>query len=264
MISDEDVCNFYQYLDIPGVYLDHPFSLQIFRGTSVYRRTGGPGKCERHHGVFQRHHIIPEFCFGCYKVLVEPRTVMELFKLLMVFEEIDLPNDNLRKCLTELREDCAGTYKGLVYSRGIEEGEQVFGLIKEAVATEISPDVPVQLKRGCSEFGAAYPEYASADPGIEPMKYDESWRPYEEDFDKDVTYVEPDSDTRGDAGSEERPVYTPAEIFAMTYWLYYAATIGDESYQPIAGGPLPPIADLKRPPFVGPPGSSSANPGDNS
>lgn len=26
----------------------------------------------------------------------------------------------------------------------------------------------------------------------------------------------------------------------MTYWLYYAAMIGDESYQPFAGGPLAP------------------------
>lgn len=249
VISNEDVCNLYHNQDLPGVYLDHPFSLQIFMGTSSYRRYGGPGKCERHHAVFQRHQIIPEFCFGCHKVFIEPRTVMELFKLLILFEELELPNDNLRKCLTEHRSNIPGFYKGLVYCRGIEEGMEMCEVIRQAVASQISPHIAVNLKRGCAEFGVAYPQYASADPDTEPMIYDESWRAYEEDFDRRVGYGQ--ADVIYEIHAPHTP-YNPAQVFAMTYWLYYAATIGDDSYQELAYGTLPPIEGLKRPPFVSP------------
>lgn len=43
---------------------------------------------------------------------------------------------------------------------------------------------------------------------------------------------------------------SPAEIFAMRYWLRYAATIGDISYLKITGCTLPPIPELNRPPFA--------------
>lgn len=257
MISDDDVCNFYHYLDLPGVYGNDPLTLQIFRGLSTYQRDGYPDRCQRHMEVFRKYRIIAEYCFGCYKVLAEPRTVMEHFKLLMVFQEIELPNDNLRKCMTEVRPDCGGAYKGFIYCRGMDEGMEVRDLVAAAVAREISPEVPVQLKRGCSEYAAAFPEYTRLDPGVEPMTYNERWRIHEEEFDRNVAYSPPGP--RSHDGDED-PAYTPAEIFAMTYWLYYAATIGDDSYRSIAGGTLPPLPELKRPPFVPPPGPGAGSP----
>ena len=251
MISNEDVCKFYQHLDTPGVYdATDPYSLQIFKGKFAYGGEEVPGICQRGGMIFKRFRAIQEYCFQCYKVVVEPRTVMELFKLLILFERLHLPNNNRRKCMTEFRPDCSGTYKGYVYCGGLEEGNEVCAIVKKAVSDEISPDISINFKRGCSEYAAAYPEYAVIKPGIEPMKYNEAWRVHEEYFDKHATWKPRAS---SDSGDEERSTYKPSEIFAMTVFLRYAATIGDDSYLTIAGGVLPPIPGLKRPPFVSPP-----------
>ena len=255
MISNEDVCKFYQSLDTPGVYDGNdPFSLQIFRGKFAYQGVEVPGICQRGGMIFNRFGAIQEYCFQCYKVLVEPRTVIELFKLLMVFATLHLPSNNRRKCMTEFRPRCSGAYKGYVYCGGMEEANEVLAIVRTAVSDEISPDIPVYVRRGCSEFGAAYPEYAQVKPGVEPMKYNESWRVHEEYFEKHAKYTRlSPGDDNHDAGSS----YKPSEVFAMTVFLRYAATIGDDSYLKIAGCVLPPIPDLKRPPFVSapPPGA---------
>lgn len=244
MITDENVCNFYKNLDTPGVYGNSKASLQIFRGKSNFQWV--PGGCERNDAIFKKYHVIPEFCFNCYKVLVEPRTVIELFKLFILFEKPFLPNNHRRKCMTELRTGNSGAYKGFIYCRGREDGEEVFDIAKRAVAEEISADISITLKRGCSHFGAAYPDYSSMKPGIEPMKYDENWRIHEDEFDRNVIYSQPSiSDTDNNVNSG----YSPSEIFAMTFWLGYAATIGDDSYLKISGHSLPPIPGLERPPF---------------
>jgi hypothetical protein len=250
MISNEAVRDLYQSLDTPGVYdATDPYSLQIFRGKFAYGGKEAPGICQRGGMIFKRFGVIQEYCFQCYKVVVEPRTVMELFKLLILFETLHLPNNNRRKCMTELRPNCSGTYKGYVYCGGLEEGNEVHDLVRKAVSNEISPDISINLKRGCSEYAIAYPEYARVKPGVEPMKYNEAWRVHEEYFDKHARWTPRTPD-------EPSSTYKPSEIFAMTVFLRYAATIGDDSYLEIAGCALPPIPDLKRPAFVGPTSSS--------
>lgn len=69
--------------------------------------------------IFDKFDVIPKYCFDCYKVLITPHTIMDLFKLLMIFEKITLPLDNTRKCMVETRDACSGTYKGFIYCRGI-------------------------------------------------------------------------------------------------------------------------------------------------
>lgn len=249
MISNEEACEFYHGLNPPGVFENAPFSLQIARGKSPFE--WNPGGCQRNAAIFDKFNVIPEFCFGCYKVQVQPRTVVELFKLLMLFEKSFLPINHLRKCMVELRADTPGAYKGFVFCRGLDDGEELCDFVSRKVADEISPHISVELKRGCSHFGVAYPEFASVRPGVEPMKYNETWRVYEDDFDKTAVYRKPPPD-RGKTNDDGASRFTPAEVFAMTYWLGYAATIGDASYLTIAGTTLPPIPGLKRPPFVQP------------
>ena len=248
MISNEDPRDFYQRLDTPGVYGDFPLCLQIHRGKLPSQwKDAHPGGCSRHFEIFHKFQIIPEYCFGCYKVLVEPTNVMEHFKLLILFERLRLPDDNTRKCMVETRADCSGTYKGYVYCRGLKEGQEVYDIVRRAVAEEISYDIPVTLKRGCSEFNAAYPGYSSTQAGVEPMEYITNWRIQEEEFDKGLVYSQP---KLGRANPVVWSTCPPWEVFAMTYWLGYAATTGDNSYLEIAGRTLPPIPGLNRPPFI--------------
>ena len=79
------------------------------------------------------------------------------------------------------------------------------------------------------------------------MKYVEDWRVHEAEFDSIYIYSKP---TIASAPDHVCVDYSPSEIFAMTYWLGYAATIGDDSYLKVAGGTLPPIPGLKRPPYT--------------
>ena len=83
--------------------------------SETYRRNSFDFKCRRHMSIFEKHDIIPEFCFGCYKVQVEPRSIIELIKLFIVFDQLELNENNTRKCMVELRPYISGFYKGLIY-----------------------------------------------------------------------------------------------------------------------------------------------------
>lgn len=249
MITDEDVRQLFQEkLQNPGVFGGFG-SLEIYRGMPANRwKDAHPGGCVRHLAVFDKYHVIPKYCFDCYKILVEPRTVMDLFKLLMIFEHLDLPNDNSRKCMCEARVDCTGTYKGFIYNRGMEEGKEVRNIVRDAIAEGISPKVRITLKRGCSEYGLAFPKYARIKLGSPMMQYNNDWQIHEDAFDASAVFT---PDVSGDR-ADDSVSYSPAEIFAMQYWLRYAATIGDTSYLRIAGRTLSPLPRLKRPPFTAP------------
>jgi hypothetical protein len=247
MISDEDVRHFFHNkLNAPGIY-GGVGSLQIYRGISPRLwKDAHPAGCNRHLTVFDKFGVIPEYCFDCYKILIEPRTVVELFKLLMVFEKLTLPNDNTRKCMVEGRDDCSGTYKGFIYCRSSEDGKKVRNIVRAMVADNISPEVPVIMKRGCSEFARAYPSYSPTKPGAVFMKYNKDWHVQEDFVDKNFVF----NTNIPDVNAGDNTAYPPSEIFAMQHWLRYAATLGDISYFKITGCIVPTIPQLKRPPFT--------------
>ena len=182
-------------------------------------------------------------------VLITPRNVMELFKLLMIFEEVILPLDNSRKCMVEERGYCSGTYKGYIYCRSIEEGNEIRKIIQLAVAENISPHVSVTLKRGCSEFEPVFPEFAQIKQDSEAMQYKEDWQDYEDYADRKIIFHKKLTVNIRNVNINGSSKYTPEEIFCMQYWLRYAATIGDMSYLAIAGMDMSPIPNLKRPFF---------------
>ena len=256
MISDKEVKQlFRKRLEIPGVFGTGGGgrALQIFRGKPLHLVDNmPPGGCTRHMEVFNKFSVIPEYCFGCYKVLVAPRTVAELFRLFMVFGKLVLPNDNSRKCMVERRDYCAGAYKGFVYCRGPEEGKAVRDLVQAAVADHISPTIPVVLKRGCSEFSQARPEYGQIQPGAAIMEYPKAWKVHENSVDSASDWPKHPEAESSYVNSVANGAYPLSEIFAMQYWLRYAATIGDLSYLKISGKTLPPLPQLKRPPFISP------------
>lgn len=246
MIPDDDVKQL--FWDTLNIHRDHLSSEEALP-TQFYRGRGPqtwenwhPGGCNRHKSVFDRFNAIPKYCFDCYKVSIEPRTVVELFKLMMVFEKLELPNDNSRKCLAETREQISGAYKGLIVCIGLEEGIEILKLMERVIAEKISNKIKVTLRRGCSEYGIAYPEYARVEQGMTTMDYKESWQEYEDLVDKELVITEPPA-----GFTYNRPTYTPQDVRVMFYWIKYAATIGDLSYLKIWGNILEPFPDLKRP-----------------
>lgn len=216
---------------------------QFFRGRRASSWVHQPtGACMRHMQIFNQFNAIPEYCFSCYKVVIEPRTIVEHFKLLVVFESLKLPDDNTRKCSVECREDVSGFYKGLIYCRSVAEGEKIISMMRDVVSREISDEIPISLKRGCSEYALAYPEYAQIDRGDDSMVYRSEWREHEEHVDREfVVKLKPTND------NHNQPGYTLRDAKVMLAWVKYAATIGDESYLDITGETLEPWNNVKRP-----------------
>ncbi|MBF0359334.1 MAG: tetratricopeptide repeat protein [Magnetococcales bacterium] len=221
---------------------------QIFRGlVTLSPNTSLARNCNRHALVFEKFQIIPEECFDCYKVTVKPRTVMELFKLMLVFDSIDLPKDNLRKCMVEVRPNISGAYKGFVYCQGVQEAKDLLELVQQTIYEKISKHIPVSVKRGCSEYPPIYPEYEHIDDDSNKMmQYNEQWRHYEEYTDKNLTkhLYPPTYDTHNHKG------FTLRDAQVMQEWLSYAAMIGDLSYIKIFDSPVVhKLLTVKRPPF---------------
>jgi hypothetical protein len=193
--------------------------------------------------VFEQFNVILNYCFNYYKVLVEPRTVMELFKLITVIERLDLSNDNTRKCTVENRNEVSGTYKGLIYCQSLNEGKEVLEIARQVITEEISKDVPVSLKRGCSEYAVAYPEYAQTGQDAAAMVYRDEWQAHKDRADKQWVVI----NTQPPANPVYEPqTYTPRDALVIFTWLKYAATIGDNSYLKICWR-LEPFHNIEHP-----------------
>jgi hypothetical protein len=193
--------------------------------------------------VFNAFRVIPEYCFNCYKVFIEPRTVVELMKLMMIFEQIRLKDDNTRKCIVELREQVPGAYKGFVYCRGLEEGKLLQRVFRQVVSAQVSDKIPVTLKRGCTEYGHAYPDYPKVEDNGVTMTYREEWRSIEQNADRSM----PLGISGAIIETHNAPTYTPQDARIMFAFLSYAAMIGDKSYLKISDRPLPTTSNVKRP-----------------
>ncbi|MDP6675778.1 MAG: tetratricopeptide repeat protein [Gammaproteobacteria bacterium] len=200
--------------------------------SQLYRGAFFDEDCRRHKMVFDTFKIIPERCFSCYKVTLDPRTVMELFKILLLFDRLKLPNDNTRKCTVEVRPEISGTYKGFVYCKSLDEAKEILTIVKSIVGETISEEIPIFVKRGCSEFPITYPEYGHiTDNEAQLMTYNEEWRKHEVYTDNNLIKY---TDHNANDFTHNHSGLTLLDALIMRNWLSYAKTIGDISYLQIS------------------------------
>jgi Tfp pilus assembly protein PilF len=214
--------------------------------TQIWRGVNDDPGCDRHKLVFEKFNAIPAYCFGCYKIPITVTTVVDLFKLLIVFETSDLPNDNTRKCFVEIRPNIKGAYKGLIYCESLAEAKELAPRIQTVLDDKIGNGATTAIKRGCSEFPLAHPAYAHFDDGDpQGMTYNEAWRKYEDLVDETMI------------GAKQPLIFathnhtgvTLKDAAIMNNWLAYAAAIGDDSYIQIAGTDVPKLQVPPRAPF---------------
>ena len=193
--------------------------------TQAYRRDKTRLNCHRHESIFDKHKIIPKFCFGCFKVQVEPRTVVELIKLFLLFDWINLGANNTRKCMVELRNEVPGFYKGLVYCTSLEEANLIHDTLSTHVSELIDTDVTCSIKRGCSEFARAIPEFGHIDQSgtVGLMDYIPDWEAIEDDYD-----AHHKSD-RPLLGAPTMRGFSLSDLLIIKNWLGYARGIDDPS-----------------------------------
>ena len=182
IISDDQVINLFS----KSKNCINDFGLELKTELSqTFRRNSFNFNCDRHLSIFDKHDIIPEFCFGCYKVQVEPRSIIELIKLFIVFDQLELNENNTRKCMVELRPYISGFYKGLIFCSGLKQANQIAEHLDTIVKQSIGPGLTSKVKRGCSEYPISFPSYKEINnSGPQLMNYIEEWRVIEESYDR--------------------------------------------------------------------------------
>lgn len=109
--------------------------------------------CDWFHDISKMFGFIPTRCLNCWKVVVRPRTLQELFKLqgLMV-SMVDEDPECYCKCGIELRPWVFGNYGGYFYQTSKEAMQERYKQVRQLVTEKIDPAVQVIPKRYCSEF----------------------------------------------------------------------------------------------------------------
>jgi len=240
-ISDDDVVTFFQRCNnviFENINYVNSDETEIFRSNTVDL------KCERHFKVFNAFNAIPEYCFGCYKVQIGLRNVMELFKLYFVFDKLNLKNNNPRKCMLEMRSEVPGAYKGYIYCFSLSEANEIQNQLTTILNKKINKNISITVKRGCSEFGIAYPQYKKINQNDgQLMKYNEKWRSKEKFIDDKLAKR---NQSKQRVLRKNLPGATVSDILIMCNWLVYAKIIGDPSYKKIIKEiPISPVIEKK-------------------
>ena len=198
-----------------------------FNITQIYRRHKNILNCKRYKKIFNTHDVIPKYCFGCYKIQIEPNNVVDLIKLYFLFDNISLNNNNLRKCMIEFRSNIQGNYKGLIYCDSLNESEFIQNQLTELLENNFDKKLLCKIKRGCTEFGMKYHKYDNLTD--DAMIYKPEWEKYENLI--DVKYPELRLDR----------IITPSikgvslnDVLIIRNWLTYARMIGDQTYKIIS------------------------------
>lgn len=99
--------------------------------------------------------FIPTACLGCWKVVVRPKNLIELFKVYNMMVQMvkeDTKGDMYCKCGVETERPFVSTlYGGYFYTTNQKDGEDRLKQVREKLAVH-SPTTTAYLKRYCSEF----------------------------------------------------------------------------------------------------------------
>ena len=237
MIDDSKVKNYFNYVESffsnKGIEKQtiSPYQAQMFSGKTpkMWDNQKYPAACRRHKLLFKIYNVIPQYCFECYKIEITPNTVLDLFKLSMIFKMSDF--EYTRKCFLRPKKDIPTHYSGVLYFQSLDDANKFEKEIKSILSSEISSDISLFVKRGCSEFGKAYPDYKDFEETYESLCLkNKNWRDIEKDFDDNKI-----ADNLEPVTTEYYPhgTFTVSDYYVMHTWLSYARTIGDNSYRKI-------------------------------
>jgi hypothetical protein len=161
--------------------------------------------------------FVPSYCQQCFKVVVRPKTLKQLFAL----EALQIKLGRHCKCGIEVRGYVPALYGGYFYNRGLEEGLERLEEVREAVHADplLGPDVDVFLKRSCTEMERAmgrsdeWPEPTAGQLELEAL----IMRTIDH---KDFIQRQPEAFVR----------------HAHRRWIEWASRNGDETYLEFTGG----------------------------
>ena len=202
-----------------------------FNETQIFRKNSKNLNCFRHFKVFNEFNIIPKYCFSCYKIQINLETVVDLIKLFLIFDKVELEKNNTRKCIIETRNKIEGNYKGYIYCRKQSEAESIKNIILQIMKEEQIVANKITLKHGCSEFYESYPKFEKINiNNNEEFKYNNTWEAFEKVIDsREPKRIESDKKI----WSQSVKGINLSDILIINNWISYAQIIGDESYKKI-------------------------------
>ncbi len=196
-----------------------------FTETQSYRRNPLDLNCDYHHKVFYHSNIIPKFCFSCFKVQIEPENVIDLIRLFFIFDDLNLPKNNQRKCMVEFRNQVAGLYKGMIYCSSLEEAKKILEELRPILQRNLK--FKASIKRGCSEFYNSFPSYNIIESDKKNyMTYNQDWEKIEENLKikKNFNTIKLNNSITG---------LSISDVLIIIQWLNYAKIVGDPTIKEV-------------------------------
>ena len=199
--------------------------------TQIFRKNSVNLNCGRHFKVFNEFNVIPKYCFSCYKVQINLKTVVDLIKLFFIFDKIKLKKNNTRKCMVEIRNKIKGNYKGYIYCEGINEAEEIKKIISKIIINKNIEIDNITIKHGCSEFYLSYPSFEEINHNSsEKIKYDRKWSTFEKIIDsREPKRIKSDKKI----WSQSLEGINLSDILILNNWILYSQIIGDDSYKKV-------------------------------
>lgn len=137
--------------------LEAPRKVMATNTPWVFARQDENRHCEVWHRIwFGLLNLLPSPCLECWKVVVRPKTLRDLFRLREIQVEMNRPS----KCGIEIRDTVNGHYGGYFYCDSKNEGLLRWAEVKKMVDARMDNETPVILKRGCTEFEAEFGDSA--------------------------------------------------------------------------------------------------------
>jgi len=158
----------------------------------------------------------PIGCQRCWKVVVRPKTLKQLF----ILEDLQFRLNHPSKCGIEVRPTVHGLYGGYFYNTGFRPGCECYKMVRKAVDEEegLGKEINVFLKRGCTEM-----EHLCGDSRLwHPTEYQAA---IEQLVDR---YMTKDDVVRG------QPDHLVYHIHRK--WIEFAYTWGDPTYKEYTDG----------------------------
>ena len=212
----------YELISKLNIILKDFFTNFNFKETQVYRRNKLDLNCKRHKKIFNTYSIIPKFCFGCYKIQIEPNNLIDLIKIYLIFDNIKLKNNNTRKCMVEKRENIEGNYKALIYCNSYQEAENIADNLNGNLLINLQKKIKISIKRGCSEYAKKFDKYNNF--GADRLNYNDEWYKFENLIDEKFDHLK--------KAKESLPTIqglTLNDSLIINNWISYAKNINDES-----------------------------------
>lgn len=199
-----------------------------YNETQIFRKNEKNLNCSRHLKIFNNFSVIPQFCFGCFKVQIQMSNVVELIKLYFLFNNLALKN--IRKCVIELRKNVSGNYKGYIFTRSIEEAKKILEYLKFNCNEKKLNFKKIEIKHGCTEYYEKFPEFKLINENLYHKICKENWLSIESQFDKENLIIEQNIERKF---ANTINLFNLSDFLIIKNWLSYAKTIGDESYKKI-------------------------------